>query len=83
MANNRLWAVCKADNKCIALLKNYSEWYCIGQDEDHNKFFQEHEDCEGNKGCGENIVFVTELDDKVKLYDFSRKDYPDVRIYLK
>ena len=86
MANNRLWAVCRADNKCKALLKNYGDWYVIGEEKDHNNFFFQHKDCEGNEGCGENIVFVTEVNDpKVKLYDFTRSDKNDgeVRIYLK
>ena len=80
MANNRLWAVCKADNYCTVLLKNYSDWYCVNTQEDLDEFFQLHKEHEGNKGCGENIVFVTEVDDeKVKLYAFNERP---VKIYL-
>lgn len=82
MANNRLWAVCKDDNKGIVLCKNYSDWYKVGADQDHNKFFMEHVDCPSNRGCGENIKFITEVDDDdLILLDF--RDYSDVRIYLK
>lgn len=82
MANNRLWAVCKDDNKCTALAKNYSDWYCVGEEEGHNAFFLKHADCPSNHGCGENILFVTEVDDdRVELFDFS--DPADLKIILK
>jgi len=82
MANNRLWAVCRADNWCKVLLKNYGDWYCVGEEGDHNDFFLKHKDCDGNNGCGENVVFVTEVDDpQVEWYDFRRPGEP--RIYLK
>lgn len=71
MANNRLWAVCKHDNEAVVLLKNYSDWYHVGVEDDHNEFFIKHKDCPGNRGCGENIVFVTEIDDdRVIMFDF-------------
>lgn len=81
MANNRLWAVCKADNECVVLLKNYSVWYCVNTEEYLDTFFESHKEHKGNEGCGENIVFVTEVDDdpRVKLYDFSKRP---PKIYL-
>ncbi len=80
MANNRLWAVCKDDNECIVLAKNYSDWYAVNTEEYVNEFYQKHKDCKSNHGCGENMVFVTEVDDdQVKLYDFAQKP---VKIYL-
>lgn len=86
MANNKLWAVCKHDNEATVLLKNYCDWYCVGNEKDHNDFFQKHVDCKGQEGCGENIVFVRETgdDDRVAMFDF-RYIYPDnrCRIYLK
>ena len=50
MANNRLWAVCKADNEASCLSKSYGNWaggfYC---DDD---FFSKHTECEGQLGGG-------------------------------
>ena len=82
MANNKLWAVCKDDNRCILMAKNYSDWYMVNGEKDYNDFFEEHKDCKSNRGCGENIVFVTDVDDdRVEKYDFT--DYYNIKIFIK
>ena len=92
MANNRLWAVCKDDNECACLAKSYGSWE--GGFHDCNDFFKKHVECPSQKGGGENIVWVDENDERVILYDFSRRkritgedgleyDTTDYHIYLK
>lgn len=85
MANNKLWAVCKNDNKAKRITK-YDVRSGWGDLLDHDgidleQFMNEHNDCPANKGCGENILFVSETDDRVELYDFHELDNP--RIYFK
>ena len=83
MANNRLWAVCKDDNKAVVLIKYYPGppgWG--GGFNDKDEFFTEHDRCPSNHGCGENILFVTEVDDeRVEKYDFT--DFHNIKIFLK
>jgi len=80
MANNRLWAVCKDDNECTCLGKSYGEWSGIHDAEP--EFWEKHYNCPSQHGCGENIIFVTEVDDeRVEKYDFSTKGA--YKIFLK
>lgn len=81
MANNRLWAVCKDDNECVCLTKCYTTGWGGGDFNRHDEFFEKHNACPSSHGCGENILFVTEVDDpRVKLYDFG--DFKNIKIYF-
>ena len=88
MANNRLWAVCKICNRAVVLMKYYpSQWYftpneMVGMNEKED-FINSHIDVhpESDHGSGETIAFVTEEDERVKLYDF--KVFNEPKIYFK
>ena len=85
MANNRLWAVCKDDNNAQMITKYYPpEWDLPEDVVGINRFLKNHKDCPSNHGCGENIVFVTEVDDeRVEKYDFTDSVNNNTKIYIK
>lgn len=83
MANNRLWAVCKDDNEAEMLIKYYpcEDGGWSGEMIRRDEFFKKHENCPSNHGLGENIQFVHEQDERVKLYDFTVQG--KTKIYFK
>ena len=78
MANNRLWAVCTVCNSATVVLKYYPcDWYHVNTETEwFREHGQHHEDCM----TGEEIMFVTEEDKRIKGWDIST---PIKKIYLK
>lgn len=75
MANNRLWAVCRDDGEATSVCKWYGWFEGWGEISDRQKeFFERHAGCPSNRGCGENFVFVTEMEERIKKIDMT--SYP-------
>jgi hypothetical protein len=74
MANNRMYLVCNVCNDFFSFAKTMGDGWYTKQNttDDLNDFFDKHDhDHKLEDGTGsKQFTYVTEIDPKVKLYDF-------------